>query len=262
MKLRTAFVLFILSVTIGGFGAAVKYTDHGEALAGYLFAKARGGYSLEERMSSLAVRLNEPLRQEFEAVQLSFPPEAISFLAFKDQRLIEVYARSSAVSAWQFIKSVPVLGLSGQLGPKLREGDHQVPEGLYRAEFLNPNGRFHLSIRLNYPNQFDRQQAQSDGRTNLGGDIMIHGTSSSVGCLAVGNRAAEELFYLAGLVNKDKLRILISPTDMRSSPPPAIQPGRPAWVPALYERLRLELSSYPTTLTRRSTRTAGGGRVS
>ena len=68
----------------------------------------------------------------------------------------------------------PILAASGVLGPKLREGDKQVPEGIYGAEALNPNSKFHLSIRLNYPNTFDRRMAQSDGRTQLGGDIMIH----------------------------------------------------------------------------------------
>ncbi|MEX8515462.1 murein L,D-transpeptidase family protein [Leptothrix ochracea] len=250
--MRTAFVLVALAAVIGGLSTAVKYTDHGEALAGYLLAKARGGYSLEERLSSWRAKLHEPMRQEFAAAHLLFPPEEISLLAFKDRRVIEVYGRSQPSSAWQFIKSVPVLGLSGQLGPKLHAGDLQVPEGFYRAEFLNPNGRFHVSIRLNYPNSFDRQQAQIEGRTNLGGDIMIHGTASSVGCLAVGNRSAEELFYLAGLVSKEKLRIIIiSPTDFRSASMPTRQPGQPDWLPALYGKLQLELSAYPTHPTLR-----------
>ena len=52
----------------------------------------------------------------------------------------------------------PVLGASGVLGPKLKEGDRQVPEGVYRVPELNPNSDFHLSLRLDYPNEFDRAQ--------------------------------------------------------------------------------------------------------
>lgn len=74
------------------------------------------------------------------------------------------------------IKSYPILAASGSIGPKLRESDMQVPEGVYQIESLNPNSQFHLSLRVNYPNEFDREQARIDGRAQLGGDIMIHGS--------------------------------------------------------------------------------------
>ena len=123
------------------------------------------------------------------------------------------------------------------------EGDHQVPEGVYRAEFLNPNSRFHLSIRLNYPNAFDRQMAAADGREQLGGDIMIHGSSSSVGCLAMGDQAAEDLFVLSALVTKERTRIVVSPTDFRLANS-RVDVSVPPWVSRLYESLRVELAQY------------------
>src|SRR5690606_33287906 len=101
-----------------------------------------------------------------------------------------------AHGAWVAVHQYPVLAASGQAGPKLREGDRQVPEGFYAIESLHPNSRFHLALRVNYPNQSDRQRAAEDGRTNLGGDIMIHGSNASVGCLAMGDPAAEDLFVL------------------------------------------------------------------
>src|SRR5204863_8498878 len=61
-----------------------------------------------------------------------------------------------------------------------------ISEGIYPIESLNPNSRFHLSLRIGYPNAFDRAQAAKEKRTNLGGDIMIHGNSVSIGCLAMG----------------------------------------------------------------------------
>ena len=67
----------------------------------------------------------------------------------------------------------PIRAASGALGPKLREGDRQVPEGVYDIESLNPNSRFHVALRVGYPNAFDRQMAGREGRTALGGDIMI-----------------------------------------------------------------------------------------
>jgi murein L,D-transpeptidase YafK len=70
---------------------------------------------------------------------------------------------------------------SGKAGPKLREGDGQVPEGIYRIDGLNPNSSYHLSLKLNYPNDFDLEQARTEGRTELGGDIFIHGKAVSIG---------------------------------------------------------------------------------
>ncbi|NJN46820.1 MAG: L,D-transpeptidase family protein [Candidatus Competibacteraceae bacterium] len=95
---------------------------------------------------------------------------------------------------WQPIKHYPVLAASGTLGPKLCEGDRQVPEGIYRIKSLNPNSAYHLSLELDYPNAFDLRQAERDGRNNPGSAICIHGKAVSVGCLAMGDTAIEELY--------------------------------------------------------------------
>ena len=207
----------------------------------YLVGKARGGYSVAERLEQFGSRVESRLKPAFEAAGAGYPPEELALLAFKDSRTLEVYAR--ARGPWRFVKSYRVLAASGQPGPKLREGDHQVPEGVYRVESLNPNSRFHLSVRLNYPNEFDRRMAQADGRTNLGGDIMIHGNSVSVGCLAMGDEAAEDLFVLSALVGKERLKVVISPTDFRTPGAPSAVAG-PAWIDTLYGTLREELRQF------------------
>lgn len=142
------------------------------------------------------------------------------------------------------MRRYPVLSASGKLGPKLVEGDRQVPEGVYGAEFLNANSRFHLSIRLDYPNAFDREMAKRDGRSRLGGNIMIHGSAVSVGCLAMGDEAAEDLFILAALISKERLRIVVSPTDFRlpGRSPPAVGVS---WAGELYDGIRAELGAFP-----------------
>ena len=71
-----------------------------------------------------------------------------------------------------------------------------MPEGVYAIEAFNSNSRFHLSLKLDYPNAVDRQQAALEGRDQLGGDIFLHGKDVSVGCLAMGDAAIEELFVL------------------------------------------------------------------
>lgn len=212
---------------------------------GFAWSKARGGYTVAERVEQYGVRVERRLRDDFEVSGLAYPPHEVAYVAFKDTRHLEVYARRARDEPWRFVRRYPILGASGAPGPKLAEGDRQVPEGIYRAEFLNANSRFHLSIRLNYPNEFDRRMARSDGRRQLGGDIMIHGSSASIGCLALGDRAAEDLFVLSALVTKERTRIVVSPTDFRIPGRPSPRLSGPAWVESLYDGLRTELKRYP-----------------
>lgn len=205
--------------------------------------RVRGGYTVAERLEAYGPEVAERLGPVFRRAGLDYPPQELAFVAFKDTRLLEVYALRPDSRAWQFVTEYPVLAASGEAGPKLAEGDKQVPEGLYRVELLNPNSKFHLSLRLNYPNAFDRAMAAEEGRTRLGGDIMIHGKAASVGCLAIGDRAAEDLFVLSALASLDRVRVLISPTDFRSNPQPGLI-EEPRWVRQLYADIRVELGQY------------------
>jgi hypothetical protein len=240
--------LLLLVSVLAALGLAVVLLARGEAAsawAGFWWAKARGGYSLQERLAMHQSAVEARLRPRFAQVGLSYPPKQVAYVAFKDSALLQVYAKAKSTDPWRLVLAYPILGMSGGPGPKLREGDLQVPEGLYRAEFLNPNSRFHVSIRLNYPNAFDKAQALADGRTGLGSDIMIHGTRSSVGCLAMGNEAAEDLFVLAALVGKEQTSIVVAPTDFRRQPV-RVPAGSPAWLPALYSDIQQALIGFPS----------------
>jgi murein L,D-transpeptidase YafK len=183
------------------------------------------------------------VKSEFLKAELDYPPKQLAFIAFKDMRKLVVFGKNSDADAWKQVLTYPVLGQSGSFGPKLQSGDMQVPEGIYKAEFLNANSRFHLSIRLDYPNAFDRQQALLEGRSNLGSDIMIHGTNASIGCLAMGNQAAEDLFVLSALAGKERTKIIVVPTDLRTREP-IIPKGSPLWLPELYAVLKSELLNF------------------
>lgn len=164
--------------------------------------------------------------------KLPYPPARVMLLGLKAEKRLEVFA-ATADGPWSFLAEVPILAASGGPGPKLREGDRQVPEGLYEVPSLNPNSRFHVSLRVGYPSAEDRAQAKREGRTKLGGDIMIHGGAASIGCLAMGDPAAEELFTLAA---RAKTQALILPLDFRTgAPDPA---GQPAWMTDRYRSLR------------------------
>lgn len=119
-----------------------------------------------------------------------------------------------------------------------------MPEGIYRVLWLNPASSHHLSLRLDYPNDFDRAKASREGRTDLGGDIFIHGRDVSEGCLALGDPAIEELFVLAARVGVASVQVLIAPNDLRRRAPPTELKYEPEWLSELYGLLRSELGRF------------------
>lgn len=245
MARRIVLIAFAFTLVFAVAAGVVLRTDAGYAAASYVWVKVRGGYTVEDRVRMHGSSVEARLRAKFEAAAVPYPPVGLAYIAFKDTAQMELYAQASPFEEWKRVHTYPILGMSGKLGPKLREGDRQVPEGLYRAEFLNPNSRFHLSIRLNYPNEFDLAHARADGRMEVGSDIMIHGTTSSIGCLAMGNQAAEDLFILAALTGKERVEIVVAPTDFRRQPV-RIPDGAHTWLPELYDQIKTALSRFPS----------------
>jgi hypothetical protein len=160
-------------------------------------------------------------RPDFARAGVPYPPEKFLLVGFKEENQLVVFAAAGGI--WKKIRQYPILAASGTFGPKRREGDLQVPEGFYRIELLNPNSRFHLSLRVGYPNETDRQRAVDEGRPldGLGGDIMIHGGAASVGCLAMGDPAAEELFVLAARSGIANGAVWLLPWHPATRPAPA-----------------------------------------
>jgi len=168
--------------------------------------------------------------------------ESIALLAFKEEQHLELWIRPPE-SKWRLHKQYPFTAFSGTLGPKLREGDKQIPEGIYRIEYLNPNSSYHLSLKIDYPNAFDRQMARRDGRTRLGGDIFLHGEDVTIGCIPLGNEAIEEVFALVATAGKEKATVLIAPRDLRKSVSPPVLPDIP-WTQTLYRDLQSALGPF------------------
>jgi hypothetical protein len=204
------------------------------------------GRSTQDIIKKISTRVEGRLRTFFEQAGVSYPPSRLTLIGLKDEMELEVWAERNG--QWVYIVTYDVLAASGDPGPKQRAGDRQVPEGIYRISTLNPNSRFHLSMRLDYPNDFDRMKAHEDGRSNLGGDIYIHGKAKSKGCLAVGDAAIEELFVLAAKTGIKNTQVLIAPFDFRQKTPKTPEIA-PVWLSDLYEKLGQELQAYKTRQT-------------
>jgi murein L,D-transpeptidase YafK len=178
------------------------------------------------------------LKRTAAEIGVAYPPPRLTLVGYKRESVLEVWAARG--NGWTRYRSYAVLAASGGAGPKLREGDRQVPEGVYRLTHLNPASSYHLSIRVDYPNAFDRARGAEDGRPSLGGDIYIHGKAVSIGCLAIGDENIEELFTLVADTGLANARIVIAPG--RSLDVPA---GAPPWTGGLYRDIARELAVLP-----------------
>lgn len=236
----------VAAAILAGAGAGVLRANFGDGWLEGLWARVTSRHSVAERLRTYGDPVAKRLAPAFARAGSPYPPTQVALVAIKDRHRLEVYARPDVTGPWRWIRTYPVLAQSGRLGPKLRAGDRQVPEGIYGAESLNPNSRFHLAIRVDYPNAGDRAAALAEGRDDLGSDIMIHGAAVSIGCLAMGDRAAEDLFVLAALAGTRNVRIVISPVDFRDPAARAPETDR-SWLRDRYASLANELAQFPRT---------------
>lgn len=131
-------------------------------------------------------------KEECRKLNLQFPPKQIYIRVFKKEQLFEIWAADTG--RMHLLKTFPVCMIPGKLGPKLKQGDKQVPEGLYEIDVFNPQSDFHLSMRINYPNIADWVRSLQE--PDPGGDIYIHGDCYSVGCLPMTDEGITAIFWL------------------------------------------------------------------
>lgn len=232
---------------IGVLAATVLLYFFGEGIWGAIVLRMTDQRTVGDVVEAVGPSVESRLRPYFGAATISYPPTDIALIGLKAEKRLELWARDASSEAWRHVRDYPVLGASGVAGPKLREGDGQVPEGLYRIVALNPNSRFYLSMKLDYPNEFDRARGADDGRAELGGDIFIHGKTASIGCLAMGDEAIEELFVLVVRTGMERVRVVLAPQDLRKTPE-ADTDGLPRWSEGLYTEIREALAAFPLQL--------------
>lgn len=132
---------------------------------------------------------------------------------FKADKVVEVWLKSAGEKEFKLFKTYAICASSGELGPKRQQGDGQVPEGFYNVAVFNPYSSYHLSLGLNYPNASDR----IIGKGNLGGDIMIHGSCVTIGCMPLTDTYIKEVYVLAVEARNNgqqTLQVHIFPTRM------------------------------------------------
>jgi len=140
---------------------------------------------------------------------MKWPPKEMFIRVFKHEKELEVWVSDSV--DFYLYKRYSICKLSGDFGPKRKEGDLQVPEGFYYINDFNPYSKYHLSLGVSYPNQSDKILSP---HKDLGGLIYIHGDCVSVGCIAVGDEVIDEIYNLAKRI-KGKIQVHIFPINYR-----------------------------------------------
>ena len=156
---------------------------------GTLFVQ-RATAMTEGRAQAAETRVRPGLERDLGVLGLRYGAP-VFLRIFKRENILELWVEGDDRRHVLF-RSYPICTWSGMLGPKLRQGDNQAPEGFYRvaAGQLNPASRFHLSFNLGYPNAYDRAHRRT------GDFLMVHGSCVSIGCYAMGDAAIEEIYTL------------------------------------------------------------------
>jgi murein L,D-transpeptidase YafK len=237
MKLKRIHILYFL-LALCLIGIPFRRYLQREFIA--VIQQIKGKKTVSDRVTQYSDVVHERLNLHFQKINVSYPPTRLTLVGIKDQKKMEVWVAGKD-KKFRLLRIYPILGMSGELGPKLKEGDGQVPEGLYRIESLNPNSSYHLALRVNYPNDYDKEKGKADNRKNLGSDIMIHGNTCSIGCLAMGDETAEDLFVLAAETGIDNVSVILTPTDFRIKEATKDLPQTPEWTAELYEKIKVDL---------------------
>lgn len=172
-------------------------------------------YQLQQpRVSAANAKRFSYVASWFEAKKLSFPSNRLFWRAFKWNKVLELWAYSNDSMRYVLVKTLPICETVGDLGPKRKEGDLQIPEGFYTLENFNPMSKYHLSIKVSYPNKSD---SILGAQGKLGGDIYIHGSCETIGCLPMTDTLIESIYLVniyAKSAGQDVIPIHIFPTKL------------------------------------------------
>jgi murein L,D-transpeptidase YafK len=151
----------------------------------------------KERAAKAAENVRPGLERDLTAKGLHFG-DPVFIRAFKRERELELLIRNRVTEKFDLFRTYKIAGMSGHLGPKLAEGDGQVPEGFYFVPpaAMKPDSQYHLAFNIGYPNEFDRSLART------GSAIMVHGHRISIGCLAMTDEKIEEIYTLCAAAHQ------------------------------------------------------------
>ena len=147
-----------------------------------------------ERVKTAYKDKGDVLKNRLKELNLDINNFNILITVFKSEQELVIYAKNKNEQKYKKLITYPICASSGELGPKRKQGDGQVPEGFYFIDRYNPASSYYLSLGLNYPNKSDKLKSTAG---NLGGDIFIHGECVTIGCMPMTNDKIKEIYVYA-----------------------------------------------------------------
>jgi len=196
----------------------------------------------------------------FAAKKLKYEQFSLFIRAFKKEQKLEVWIREKEKETFALLHTYDFCAVSGTLGPKRKEGDYQIPEGVYSINHFNPLSNFYLSLGINYPNASDR--ILSDPKTP-GGSIYIHGNCVTIGCIPLTDDKIKELYVLAVEAKnggQDKIPVHIFPARLSAAELNALKTTFTAEAISFWENLRLVYDDFERSKVLKPVRVTRSGK--
>lgn len=185
------FILVTLLLNVTGFGIIIP------AMPNLIFMQQSSFKETQRTHSRVKTAYEEKesvVKEYFTNKNLSFAQFRMFLRAFKKEQILEVWIQEKDRETFQLLHTYDFCTTSGVLGPKRKEGDLQIPEGVYYINHFNPQSNFHLSLGINYPNASDKILSHA---TTPGGSIYIHGNCVTIGCIPITDDKIKELYVMA-----------------------------------------------------------------
>lgn len=168
------------------------------------YSRVKGAYQEKEAI----------VKKYFTDKKLAMDKFQVFLRAFKKEETVEVWIKEKDKEQFTLLHTYDFCSTSGTLGPKRKEGDYQIPEGVYQINHFNPVSNFHLSLGINYPNESDK--ILSD-KKHPGSAIYIHGNCVTIGCIPITDDKIKELYIIAVEAKnggQDKIPVHIFPAKL------------------------------------------------
>ncbi len=148
------------------------------------YTRVKGAYKAKEKL----------LQAELHKIGYELSEIEVFIRAFKKEAILEVFVKKIEDKQYHYFKTYDFCSNSGNLGPKRIEGDAQIPEGFYQIEGYNPYSQFHLSLRVNYPNDADLILSN---KNYPGSEVYVQGDCVTIGCIPITDDKIKELYLLS-----------------------------------------------------------------
>ncbi len=167
-----------------------------------------------ERVKTAYKEKENSIKKHLKTYGIGLDKIEILLIAYKKERKLQVWAKEKKNETFEKIQTYNFSSFSGELGPKRKQGDYQIPEGFYLIERFNPLSNYYLSLGINYPNESDKMKSKAK---DLGGDVFIHGDNVTIGCIPITDDKIKELYIYAIEARNNgqkKINIAILPSEL------------------------------------------------